>query len=253
MILLHRENFSLTINIVSQKPKTIGILGGSGPIAGANVYIRTLRYAQLKYHAVQDCDFPTTILYSLPLEGFTEKGIIENNTVKKQFKSGLSVLQNAGSEVIIIACNTLHTYLTEVKNDLAVPILDIISLTVEEVVSSGAQIVGVVASETSYKKQLFGNFLRPEGIEVLEVDDMTQSDLNDIILHVMGGNYSVKDNQKFLKIINSLVARGAEAVIIGCTELSIVAEQVKSVVKLHDSANIIAKAAIDYSMKDIKK
>ncbi|KKT39716.1 hypothetical protein A3K29_02270 [Candidatus Collierbacteria bacterium RIFOXYB2_FULL_46_14] len=231
------------------KHKTIGVLGGSGPIAGANVYIRMLRHAQLKYHAVQDTDYPPTILYSLPLEGFTEKGSVDNHLLRVQFRHGLSVLQNSGSDIIIIACNTLHTLLPEFKDEISIPILDMISLTVDSVVDSHVRTVGVLASEESHRKQLYGQLLSTKDIEVLEVDDMAQIDLNNIILHVMGGTYSVLDNQVLMKVINSLVARGAESVIIGCTELSIVAEHIKPSIKLHDSADILAVAVVDYAMK----
>src|SRR3989338_4022705 len=72
--------------------KKIGILGGMGPEASADFYCKIIQYCQEKYDAVQDTDYPSIVIYSLPLYGFNESGITDKNLVLKQLIHGIEIL-----------------------------------------------------------------------------------------------------------------------------------------------------------------
>lgn len=94
--------------------KTIGILGGMGPVASADTYVALVKTCQQKYNAVQDSDFPAVVLYSLPLSDFSHKGFSDNldkqRVLVEQLVVALKRLENFGAEAIIIDCNTVHYF-----------------------------------------------------------------------------------------------------------------------------------------------
>ncbi len=114
------------------KKKTIGILGGMGPGASANLYQTIISIAQKKYGAEQDYDFPPMVIYSLPLIGFDETGITEPESVKKQLVEGVKKLEKAGCDFIIIACNTVHIYQKNMQKAINIPIVSMIEQAVKK-------------------------------------------------------------------------------------------------------------------------
>ena len=143
-----------------QNNKTIGVLGGMGPEASSNLYSKIIKYAQHEYGAVQDFDYPPIIIYSLPLFGFDETGIVDETLVKKQLIEGVKKLESAGSDLIIIACNTVHSYFKEMQSAINVPIFNIIEETKKRVVEFGYKKVGLFASESTNKLELYRQQLR---------------------------------------------------------------------------------------------
>jgi aspartate racemase len=117
------------------KNKTIGVLGGMGPEASSNLYGKIIKYSQQEYGAVQDFDYPPIIIYSLPLLGFDETGIVDENLVKQQLIAGVKKLESAGSDLIIIGCNTVHFYYEEMQAAVKVPIFNIIEETKKKVLA----------------------------------------------------------------------------------------------------------------------
>ncbi len=111
---------------MTNKHKTIGVLGGMGPEASANLYSKIIKYAQYKYNAVQDFDYPPIIIYSLPLFGFDETGIVDEKLVKQQLIDGVKKLESAGCDLIIIGCNTVHIFYDEMQAAIKIPILNIV-------------------------------------------------------------------------------------------------------------------------------
>ena len=98
---------------MANKFKTIGILGGMGPLAGATMFTELLKQAQKDYGAEQDNDYPRVILYSNPLESFDEKGQGDDAEISAELTKGIKVLEHAGAELIVVACNTVHKFYTE--------------------------------------------------------------------------------------------------------------------------------------------
>lgn len=224
--------------------QTIGILGGSGPVAGTNLLSEILSVAQSDHGATQDTDYPPVILYSLPLAGFSETGISDYGLVKKHFLHGLQVLRGAGCDLIIIACQTLHTYLPELPVNLRSPILDMVTLTIDQIKQTKSESVGILASETTNTSGLYSHRLSNLGIQPIILDRHDQISLNQIILHVMGGSQTQTDIDTLQTLIHSLILKGADSIVIGCTELSVITTDLMAPVNLYDGVKIVAQAAL---------
>ena len=113
--------------------KKIGILGGMGPEASANLYKLIIRLSQEKYDAKQDPDYPPMIINSIGLRGFDETGITNEDLVLEQLISENNVLYKAGCSFIVMACNTIHYFIDELRKNSKIPIISIIEETVKNI------------------------------------------------------------------------------------------------------------------------
>jgi|TARA_B100002003_G_C14149383_1_gene552778 aspartate racemase len=229
--------------------KTIGILGGMGPEASSNLYKKMIKYCQDKYGAVQDSDYPPIVIYSLPLLGFDETGIVDDMLVKEQLIKGVQKLEEIGCDLIIIGCNTVHIFYSDLQSAVKIPILNIIDETKKKVIKIGYKKVGLFASESTTKTKLYQEKFNKENISMIQPNEEQQKILNKIIENVMGGNQKTDDVIDLKNIADCFLKKGAEAIVIGCTEIPLVINQSQIDVKLFDTTEIIVKAAVDFSLK----
>ena len=228
--------------------KVIGVLGGMGPGASASLYSKIIEYAQYKYGAVQDEDYPPIIIYSLPLGGFDETGIVDEGMVKSQLIEGVKKIELAGCDMIIIACNTVHVYYEAMQSAVDIPILNIIEKTKEKVEEAGYKKVGLLVSESTNKLQIYQKEFLTVGIEIISPNKSQQIVINNVIEHVMGGNQKIEDIIVLKGIIRDYLAQGSEAVVLGCTEIPLAISEVNTDVKLFDAIKTIVESSVDYSL-----
>lgn len=233
---------------MNDNKKIIGVLGGMGPEASSALYQNIIEYAQSDHGAVQDKDYPPVFMYSLPLQGFDETGIRDKDLVVSQLVEGVKKLELAGSDLIIIACNTVHFFYDEMLKATDTPIFNIIEETAQTVRREGIQKVGLLASESTCKLGLYQDKFNPLGIDVILPDQPQQEKLNEIIEHVMGGKQGGADLKTLQRITENYANQGAEAVVLGCTELPLVINQSLTEIKLYNSIEIIVQKAVDYSL-----
>lgn len=234
---------------MAQKNKTIGVLGGMGPAASASLYQKMVKYAQYVYNAVQDSDYPPIIIYSLPLQGFDETGIVDEGLVKSQLIEGVKKLEAAGCDLIIIGCNTVHHFYENIQAAVKVPVLNIIEETKKKVLASGYKKVGLFASESTNRLELYQKRFASAGIEVISPSNEQQRVLNKVIENVMGGNQGPSDIIALKDVARDYAKQGAEAIVIGCTEIPLAINQTHTDIKLFDTTEIIVQAAVDFSIK----
>ncbi len=234
--------------------KTIGILGGMGPVSTAKLYQNILETCQKKYKAVQDSDYPPIFIYSMALKGSDETGIPPHSEkvgsiVLKQFIEGARKLERAGSDFIIIPCNTVEEFHQFIKKSVKIPVLNIIEECVKEAKTRGLKKVGLLASETTYRNKMYENHLTRKGIVCIDPSRKEQEAISRVILHAMSGRGTPKDRETLNSIIRHLHKRSAEGVILGCTELPLVINQKQSSIRLLDSLQILAERAVALARK----
>ena len=180
---------------------------------------------------------------------YNEKKISEyENLVKKQLLEGVKKLEAAGCDLIIIACNTVHVYFEEMQAAVKVPIFNIVEETKKNVIKFGYKKVGIFASESTNKLQLYQRKFAESNILVISPNYNQQKILNKVIEHVMGGNQKQEDIIILKEIARDYLKQGAEAIILGCTEIPLAINQTHTDLKLFDTIEIIVQSAVDYSL-----
>lgn len=221
----------------------IGIIGGMGPVASSELYSRILEVCQNENSAVQDSDYPEIFLDSVSFQGSDESGITDKDKVLEQFLEALDSLEYAGSDLVLVPCNTLHSLVKHLRAESNAEIIDMVDETVSRIESDGFEKVGLLASETSYKQDIYEN--RTDSIEFVYPDKDEREELSQIILNVMGGNHTKKDRKRIIEIAENLHQSGSDAIVLGCTELPVVVNSGDFDQNVYDTIQILAEAAVE--------
>jgi len=223
--------------------KIIGILGGMGPEASKDAYQRIIKYAQSKYNAIQDNQFPNILLYSLGLNDFDETGITNHASVQTQVVEGLDLLHSAGCQAIIITCNTVHVTLENI--DPKYKLIHLIQAVSKQAKNKQYKKVGLLCSQTTKDTQLYQQHLNKLNIETLSVSNKDQAVINQIIENIISGKKLQSDIEFLEEKTKQFKSQGAQAVILGCTELPLIFDSKHSSLPSLDSLQIGIEAITD--------
>ena len=224
--------------------KTIGILGGLGPAATAYFNDRIVRICQVKYNAVQDYDFPPTIIYDVPVRSFDEKGIEDNVKVLRGLRKGLKTLEKDNVDFIVVDCNSVHLFIDKLRSSTELPITSIIEEVIKEIKKKRFTKIGLLGSQTTIDRNIYEHVLKNEKIKIIKPTKTQEKIITSVILKVMGGKNNKNDILKLRQITDNMVEKGAQSIIIGCTELSIPFARKRIGVPILDSSEILANEAI---------
>lgn len=223
--------------------KTIGVLGGMGPEASAELYFKIIKYCQKKYNAKLDEDYPSIIIYNLPAPQMIDN-LKNKNKLRSALIGGIKRLENAGADFIVVACNTAHYFLSDLQKNVSIPILSIIEEVGGLLVKNKIKKVGLLATITTIKQKIYENRLRNLGISILVPDKKSQRRVLSIIRKTIAGKSSERD-RLFLKIlIEKLKLKGAQSIVLGCTELPLIISQKDFSIPLVDTLQVLAETAV---------
>ncbi|MCK4589041.1 MAG: amino acid racemase [Nanoarchaeota archaeon] len=232
--------------------KTIGILGGMGPEATADLYMEIVKIFQKKYGAKFDKDFPPFFIYSLPIPDVVEE--LENEQLLVPLLAkGVKKLESAGVDFISIACNTVQYYLPQMRQAVKIPILSIPDETARITKKRNYSKVGLLATDLTIKTRIFDEACQKSNIKLIKPNQEQQIILTKVIMNALAGQKSEQDLEQLKTIIKAMKNQGAEAIILGCTDLPLIIQQKDSELKLLDTTKILAQAAVRESRQNLFK
>jgi aspartate racemase len=228
----------------NMKDKIVGILGGVGPEATAELFRRVIKATAVK----NDQEHLRIIIDNNPQIPDRTLAIMGKgeSPLDEMIKTSLN-LERAGAVMIAIPCNTAHHYLNDLRKNVHVPVLDMILETSNYISTQfpGVNKVGLLATTGTVTTQLYQHQLRPR--EVLSPEPEVQEKLMDIIYGDGGikrGFTKGAPRRGTLKIARLLINRGAQVIIAGCTELSLVLREEDLTAPLVDPLKILALAIV---------
>lgn len=224
-----------------KKQRLLGILGGLGPMA--SVYFCEMLISHTK--AERDCDHINFLLSSradTPDRSSYILGLSDDDPTPAMTEEARR-LEAAGAELIAIPCNTAHYFYDRICKAVDTPILNIITETARFCRASGAGKIGVLATEGTAASGAYQKFLDGFSIEVLPLTKAEQDTVSDIIFNQIKRGLS-PDADALISVAEALRSRGAELIVLGCTELSLVKKQRQLPEYIIDSLELLALAAI---------
>jgi aspartate racemase len=226
--------------------KRIGIIGGISHESTIKYYEFILK----KYFSrKRDYHYPEVVIFSLDLAklvGFEERGDIDGYI--RYLASGIESLEKSGSEFILIAANSPHAVFDILEKKASVPLLSIVEITALEAKRLKMKKLLLIGIKHTMKSPFYRDVFAKHGMEVIIPSDKEQEEINDLIFkELVLGIYKNTTRNKLLHIINSYDEDG---VILGCTELSLAINQEDTKIKLLNTLELHALAALDFSLKD---
>ncbi len=153
-------------------------------------------------------------------------------------------LERAGAELAVICTNTMHNVAKQVEQRLSIPLLHIADATADVILTGGMRRVGLLGTAYTMEKDFYTGRLRERGLDALVPEADTRAELNRIIFKELClGTVLPESRAKLLDAIDALADRGAEGVILGCTELGMLVTRDDTEVPLFDTADIHARSA----------
>lgn len=201
--------------------KAIGIIGGMGPEASVYMYKTLIEFSIKHFGAKDNQDFPEIILDSVPVPDF-----ISNNRYKTKAKLMLRKrVKNFDQNDVLclsIACNTAHILFDDLQKTSKVPFTSMIEEVAQSVSEANVKKAGLITTSSTIKFKLYQYALGKRKIESI-IPTYTQiKSLDKIIRNVIAGKILKSDTKKLFVIANSLKKRGAESIILGCTEVPLI-------------------------------
>lgn len=228
----------------AKQNKLVGIIGGVGPQATSVLYTNIIAQAQKKYKAANNDEYPHLLIESVPIPDFiSDKNKI--NTAQEMLINTIDRFNKAGVSRVAIASNTVHLLLDELQTHSHVEFISMLDLVANKAAKSFSK-VGVVASSMTLGTKLYEHKLRDRNIEVIKPDNAQMKIIDQIIRHVLAGSDNGKQKQQYIDTLQSLYDRGAEAVILGCTELPLAINYEALGDKVLNSMQILAEGIVDY-------
>jgi aspartate racemase len=212
------------------KPKSIGLIGGAGPLAGAYLLERILALSSKKFGAYRDADFPKIVLISFPFSEMLIEGF-DAAKVRSELKECLALLRQNGAAVLAIACNTLHGFLEKEEDDMVHLIRPLKDIPMDTPL--------VLCTSTSTHFALHRRFF-----PCAYPDRETQREVDGIIDQILKG-------ENALRRLRSVIQRQkARTIVLGCTELSLFSAQLDLPKKLIiDPLEIMANKIVTLSWR----
>ncbi len=221
--------------------KTVGILGGMGPEATAQLYVEIIKIFQQRYGAQYDADFPEMIFLNLPLPDVVEeKGSTEQ--IIELLQQGVRKLEQAGADFIAVPCNTAMAFLSEMRKVVSIPFVSIVEETAKVVKRRNFTKVGIVATEMTLRSGIYTQAL---GKSLLEPSEEQKIQITRIIMAILAGEKNEEDRKNLQEIILDLRMGGAETVILGCTELPLLLTGDDAIDTIKVLAEAVVREAID--------
>ncbi|MDO6497097.1 aspartate/glutamate racemase family protein [Photobacterium sanguinicancri] len=228
--------------------KKLGVLGGMGPLATVTFMQKII--ARTPAHSDQE-HIPMLVSSVPQIPDRTACILNKGPDPFPILKQGFEELQSAGASCIVIPCNTAHFWYARLQAISHVHTISIIDSVVSEAKYRQYQRVGILATTATMMTNMYQGRLAEKGIDGLETTEQEQQQVMAGIYAVKAGN--VKEGEQLMApVFEAMLARGADAVIFGCTEIPIaLASQVESQpLKCLDSLEILADECIAWATTD---
>lgn len=222
----------------------IGILGGMGPAATADMFQKFIKLTP----AHCDQEHIPLLISSIPdIPDRTEcilHGGEDPESVMEKYVHGL---ENAGATCIIIACNTAHYWFDHLKAKSHVDMLSIIDATIDEVIATGKQKIGLLATDATLATGLYKKRIEEQGLTFIRPNEESQKKVMESIYLLKSG-----ETEHSIELMSQqrdeLTKQGAEVIILGCTEVPIIlAKDIENQPHLYvDSTLALVRSAIKW-------
>ena len=229
--------------------KTIGLIGGMSWESTATYYKIINETVKEKLGGLHSAK---CILYSMDFQEIEE--CQANGNWEKSGEilgEAANNLEKAGADFIVICTNTMHKVINQIKEKISIPILHIAEMTAEKILEKGLKNIALLGTKYTMEQDFYKSKLIEKGINVIIPDKNDIEIINEVIYDELClGTINSDSKKKFLEIVDKLRNKGAEGIILGCTEIGLLIKNEDTDVPLFDTAIIHAEQAAIYSIKD---
>jgi aspartate racemase len=225
--------------------KTIGLIGGLSWESSILYYRLINEVARERLGGLHSAD---SVMYSFD---FHEIEVLQHESrwdeATARMVEAAQKLERGGAALIIICSNTMHRMFDEVQAKIGIPMLHIADATAERIAAAGLRQVGLLGTRYTMEQDFYkGRLVERYGLDVLVPDEVGRDTVHRIIYdELVVGVIKSESKAAYIDVMRDLVARGAQGIILGCTEITLLVGQSDTTVPVFDTTAIHAVAALE--------
>jgi aspartate racemase len=228
--------------------KTIGLIGGmswESSIEYYRIINETVRARLGGLHSAK------SIMYSVnfaEIEALQQQG--KWNEATALMIAAAQRVENGGADFVIICTNTMHRMADEVQNQIKIPLLHIVDATAEKIKAQGLKKIGLLGTRFTMEEDFYrGRLSEKHGLEVIIPTEKERDIVHRVIFDELClGEIRPSSREQYVSVMDHLARDGAEGIILGCTEISLLIQEEDSQIPLFDTTKIHAMAAVEYAL-----
>ncbi|ENL8514066.1 aspartate/glutamate racemase family protein [Providencia rettgeri] len=231
--------------------KILGMLGGMGPGATADAFIKLINNT----HASKDQEHIPIIIVSLPdIPDRTENIIYNGPSPLPAMIHSLKILESAGVSCIIMPCNTAHYWYEDLKKEININFISIIDAACKKIIEDNVKKVALLATTATIHTKLYQEKLNVNNIECIVPDEVNQYKIMQSIILYKSGDLA-KARELLYPYISQLKSRGIDKFVMGCTEIPLILDELSknNPEDFIDATEALIKEAINWYTIDEKR
>lgn len=230
--------------------KRIGIVGGLSPESTVTYYLWITREYTRRYG---DFGYPEILVYSVRFQSYVDWPEADRwDLVATGLSCAAKSLEAAGADFIVIASNTMHLVVEEVRKTVGIPILSLLDVVTDAIVEKGLTQVGLIGTKFSMEQGFYQKALAQKGITLIVPNTEDRQHVNRVIYEeLVAGKVEAASRDRYVAIIDRLAGQGAQGLILGCTEITLLISQRDIPLPVFDSTTLHAKAALDLAVQGL--
>tara|TARA_R110000787_G_scaffold66693_3_gene149676 strand:+ start:5904 stop:6596 length:693 start_codon:yes stop_codon:yes gene_type:complete len=225
--------------------KMIGIIGGMGPASTLIYYDTLCQLARDRFGGNASARVMIDALDFGEIQALQQSG--DWDEAGRQLAASGKRLEQAGAGLILLATNTMHKVAAPLEDALNVPFVHIVDATAARLTADGCTAPALLGTRYTMEDAYYPNhFAGAFGAPPLIPDTTERDDIHRIIFDdLVKGIVTPETTRRYIEIVEALATRGADSVILGCTEIGLVLNAANSPLPVYDSARIHCEAAMD--------
>ncbi len=228
--------------------KTIGLLGGMSWESTLGYYQAINRAIKQRLGGLNSAQIVLNSVNFAPLEAMQHQG--DWAAIADSLTSAAKQVETGGADFLLICTNTMHKVYPEIEASLKIPLLHIADTTAKRLQQNGISKVGLLGTQFTMEQDFYkGRLADKFGIETIIPEEGDRALVHKVIYQELcQGEVTPESKAAFVAIIESLAEQGAQSVILGCTEIGLLVQQQDTKVKLLDTTQIHAQAAVNRAL-----
>lgn len=230
--------------------KTIGLIGGMSWESSAVYYDLINKKVREKLGGFHSCKSIMVTVDFAEIEDLQHRG--EWKTLDKMMAESAKQLEAAGADIVVLCTNTMHLCTPSIIDNISIPFLHIAEATGLEIMKRNLKKVGLLGTKFTMEKDFYKAYIFEKfGIEVIIPIEEEREQVHRIIYgELVHGQFNDHSRETYKQIIENLEKRGAEGVILGCTEIPLLVSAANVNIPIFDTTTIHAEKAVEWALKD---